>query len=111
MKYLVIALIIGTTLISAKSKIVNSELILDTRSECKKSIDEAREVFSGHTGDYYSVMHKGKYALKSLDFGICRDFSERRERDQLKAEIQFAMGDVEKDSFRPGHVGPKKNKK
>jgi len=110
MKYLLIALVLGITLISAKSKIVNGELILDTRSECRKQIDDAKETFSGHSGDNYSVNYLGKSALHFLP-SFCLGRQDSRDLDQLKAEIKFAMGDVEKYSFRPGHPGPKKNKK
>ena len=110
MKYLAIALLLGTTLLSAESKIVDGKLVLDTRSECRKRIDHAKHTFAGHSGDYYSVEHLGSSAMNYLP-SFCVDREDSRDLDQLKAEIDFNKRDVERHSFRPGHVGPKRRSK
>jgi len=104
MKYL-IALLIVTSMF-AKSKIVNGKLVLDTRSECRKDIDHARDTFRRHSGDYYSVTQLGRSSLQFLP-KFCVDRDDSKDLSQLQAEIEFAMKDVKKHSFRPGHVGPK----
>ena len=92
MKYILILLVLGTTLINAESTIVNGELVLDTRSDCKKQMDDASETFAGHDGSYYSVKQRGETALDFLP-EYCR--GHRRELEQIGGLIKSYMDYVD----------------
>ena len=87
------------TLGYSTSTIVDGELVL--ANQCRDDIKSAQEIFKSNDGTDYSIIAKGEYALRVLNFAFCRNSDDEDYKETTKTAIIMALRRVYRDRQEP----------